>query len=73
MGSSVEKLKSLLNQLESEKRELLSDNKRMAEMLSTSEGDNHEFTQVLDRLTEERKSLQRQCQQLKENGTSCQF
>ena len=73
MGSSVEKLKSLLNQLENEKGELLTDNKRMAEMLSTSEGDSQEFTQVLERLTEERKSLQRQCQQLKENGTSCQL
>lgn len=73
MTSSVEKLKSHLNQLESEKGELLTDNKRMAEMLSTSEGDSHEFTRVLERLTEERKSLLRQCQQLKENGTAYQL
>lgn len=70
LGSSVERLKSQLNQLESEKGELLTDNRRMAEMLSTSEGDSREFTQVLERLTEERKSLQRQCLLLKDNGKS---
>ena len=68
LTNSVENVKSRLHQLEKENGELLSDNRRMAEMLSTAEGDTHDFSQVLERLTEERRSLQRQCQLMKENG-----
>ena len=69
MNSSIETMKSQLHHLENEKGELLADNQRMAEMLATSEGDTHEVTRVLERLTEERRCLQRQCQQLRDNGT----
>ena len=70
MNGSIEKLKSQLLALEKERGELLSDNQRMAEMLATSEGDSVQVTQVIERLTEERRSLLRQCQQLRDNGTT---
>ena len=68
LTSSIEKMNSQLRQLEKEKSELLTDNQRMAEILSSSEGDSQKVTEILERLTEERRSLQRECQQLKENG-----
>ena len=46
----------------------MSDNRRMAEMLSTSEGDTREVADMLERLSEERKDLQRQCRQLRDKG-----
>ena len=70
MNGSMEKMKSKLLELEREKGELVSDNQRMAEMLATSEGDSVQVTQVIERLTEERRSLLRQCQQLRDNGSS---
>ena len=70
MNGSIEKLKSQLLELEKERGELLSDNQRMAGMLATSEGDSVQVTQVIERLTEERRSLLRQCQQLRDNGTT---
>ena len=63
-------MKSQLLELDKERGELLSDNQRMAEMLATSEGDSAQVTQVIERLTEERRSLLRQCQQLRDNGTT---
>ena len=69
LNGSVEKMKSQLLAVEGEKRELLTDNQRMAEMLATSEGDSAQVSEVIERLTEERRSLLRQCQQLRDNGT----
>lgn len=54
--------------MENEKKELLSDNRRMAELLTASEGETQVASQIMERLTEERRSLQRQCQQLRDNG-----
>lgn len=57
-----------VRQLEQKREELFSDNRRMAEMLATSEGESREVADMLERLATERKQLQRQCQQLRENG-----
>lgn len=62
----MEKFQSELHKIESEKGELLADNQRMAELLAVSEGD----SQVMEGLIEERRSLQRQCKQLRDNGES---
>ena len=55
--------------LEGKREELLADNRRMAEMLVTSEGDTREVADMMERLADERKQLQRQCHQFRENGT----
>ncbi len=57
-----------VQQLKQKKEELFSDNRRMAEMLAASEGESREVADMLERLARERKQLQRQCQQLRENG-----
>lgn len=57
-----------IRQLESEKAELLEDNQQMAKMVSGSEGDKKEVANLLERLSEERKNFQRQCNQLKAKG-----
>ncbi len=57
-----------MRQLERKREELFADNRRMAEMLATSEGESREVADMLERLAGERKQLQRQCQQLRENG-----
>ena len=66
LSSTVEKFQSELHKIESEKGELLADNQRMAELLAVSEGE----SQVMEGLIEERRSLQRQCKQLRDNGES---
>lgn len=66
----MEKFQSELDKMEREKGELLADNQRMAELLAVSEGDSHEASHVMEKLTEERRSLQRQCKQLRDNGQS---
>ncbi len=48
--------------------ELHSDNSRMAELLVTSEGETQEVANVMERLTQERKNLLRQCQEHKQAG-----
>ncbi len=48
--------------------ELHSDNRRMAELLATSEGETQEVANVIERLTQEKKELLKQCQDLKKNG-----
>lgn len=63
-----ESLDTRVAQLEKGKEELLRDNRRMAEMLATSEGDSQEVADMLERLSQERRQLRRQCQQLRENG-----
>ena len=63
-----ESLDTRVAQLEKERGELLRDNRRMAEMLATSEGDSREVADMLERLSQERRQLRRQCQQLRENG-----
>lgn len=63
-----ESLDTQVAQLEKGKEELLRDNRRMAEMLATSEGDSQEVADMLERLSQERRQLRRQCQQLRENG-----
>lgn len=63
-----QELEDRIRQLERGREELLSDNRRMAEMLATSEGDTKEVAEMLERLTEERKQLQRQCHQLRQSG-----
>lgn len=68
LSTSLERFQSELHKVESEKRELLADNQRMAELLAVSEGDSQEASQVMERLNEERRSLQRQCKQLRDNG-----
>ena len=57
-----------LHKIKGEKGELLVDNQRMAELLSASEGDSQEAGQVMERLNEERRSLQSHCRQLRDNG-----
>ena len=57
-----------LDQLERKKEELFMDNRRMAEMLATSEGESREVADMLERLAGDKKQLQRQCQQLRESG-----
>ena len=59
-------------QLEKGRGELLGDNRRMAEMLATSEGESQEVADMLERLSQEKRQLQRQYLQLKENG-NCRF
>ena len=66
LSSTVEKFQSELHKIGSEKGELLADNQRMAELLAVSEGE----SQVMEGLIEERRSLQRQCKQLRDNGES---
>ena len=61
-------LREEIRQLKRGREELLSDNRRMAEMLATSEGDNREVADMLERLSNERKQLQRQCHRLRESG-----
>ena len=61
-------LRDDVRQLKRGREELLSDNRRMAEMLATSEGDNREVADMLERLSNERKQLQRQCHGLRESG-----
>ena len=55
-------------QLEKGRGELLGDNRHMAEMLATSEGESQEVADILERLSQEKRQLQRQYQQLKGNG-----
>ena len=45
--------------------ELLADNRRMAEMLATSEGDSKEMASLLERLSEDRKKLQKECHDMR--------
>ena len=61
-------LEDEIRELKRGREELLSDNRRMAEMLATSEGDNREVADMLERLSNERKQLQRQCHRLRESG-----
>ena len=48
--------------------ELTADNRRLAEMLATMEGDSEEAAGMLERLTKERRELKRQCVQLRKSG-----
>ena len=43
----------------------------MAELLAASEGDSEEASQVVERLREERRSMQRQYQKLRDSGKIC--
>ena len=45
--------------------EVLADNRRMAEMLATTDGDSKEMAGLLERLSEDRKKLQRECSELR--------
>ena len=45
--------------------EVLADNRRMTEMLATAEGDSKEMAGLLERLSEDRKKLQRECSELR--------
>ena len=57
-----------MQRLQEEKAELLADNQNMAKLLASTEGDRKEVGDLLERLSEERKNFQRQCQQFKERG-----
>lgn len=59
-----------LQRIVSEKAELLEDNQRMAKLLANSEGDRKEVADLLERLSEERKKFQRQCELFKDQGES---
>ena len=61
-------LESQVSELQRESDELHSDNRRMAEMLATSEGESREVADMIERLSEEKVALQRQCVEHREKG-----
>ena len=69
LGSQYQ-LEKDLEKLEAEKAELLEDNQRMASLIASSDGDRKEVGGLLERLSEERKSFQRQVEQFKDRGWS---
>lgn len=68
MRDSRSVLEARVSGLQRESDELHSDNRRMAEMLATSEGESREVADMIERLTEEKKALQRQCLEYREKG-----
>ena len=54
--------------LEKERDELMADNRKMAELLAAGEGESREVADMVERLAEDRKQLQRQCTQLRLKG-----
>ena len=68
MEESRGSLEVRISELTRQSEELHSDNRRMAELLVTSEGENREVADVMERLTQERKDLLRQCQEHRQTG-----
>ena len=64
-SSEKEVLEEKLKQMEQAHTEVLADNRRMAEMLATTDGDSKEMAGLLERLSEDRKKLQRECSELR--------
>ena len=57
-----------LEELRKVREELMADNRRLAEMLVSTEGESEEAARVLENLTRERKELKSRCLQLQERG-----
>lgn len=61
-------LEARVSELTKHSEELHSDNQHMAELLASSEGETQKVANVIERLTQERKNLLRQCQEHKQAG-----
>lgn len=70
MEESRGSLEVRISELTRQSEEIRSDNRRMAELLVTSEGESREVADMMERLTQERKDLLRQCQEHKQTGSN---
>ena len=65
---------SQVTELQRTREELVTDNRRLAEIVMTVEGESEEAAAMLGTLTNERQELRKQCLQLRESGTTeCQL
>lgn len=63
-----ESIASQVAELQKTREELLTDNRRLAEIVMTMEGESEEAAGMLETLTKERQELRKQCLQLRESG-----
>ena len=68
LAEEKEGVTSQLKELQKTREELTTDNRRLAEIVMTMEGESEEAAAMLEMLTRERRALRTQCAQLRESG-----